>query len=764
MTTLARSDLRYVRAVGDAKITGYVGIWGSPRQTDCYGTYFDRQRPPDFGLVGKTPNVRLLYGHTSDDDIAFDIIGVITRMWEDETGIAFEAELFRDSPHFERVMREIRAGKLATSSASAEHLALFDDDGRFVKWYLTELSLTDKPCEFRMPKVKMIRSQDGGIHAVYEADDQRDAKDGSCSCGCGGKSDATTKVNTSNRGKQMTAPTAPNVRALLEELGLQPDADAMSVLAALVERDGLESVMQMLQSMQQPSAEPTLENPQRGTDPAKDEEPAPTRGDQLRSALEALLTTKPKPAAKRDEAGVQKLADQLRLLMMGDPTTNDKPTIPDGRPGNRITSVRDMQFDRATPEQLAMGYQIRMSRVPDFMRETVKPEQLVSEKYFRAMTYMTAHKLEAGDKNYVDAPFRSSFVTRDGRAIRANEVMGTAQSGFGSEWAEDLPGSTLWESVRNETQLYQMLISKGMTEEEIPRGYKSETIPLEGSDNTWYVAGQATDIDTSSGMVTPTFSPSKLGTAEKQITIAKLSTWMPYTNEETEDSLIDFAAETLRKIRVTAPEQIEYILMNGDTAAGANTNINLIDGTPAAAPAKPSYTLMDGFLKRALVTNTANSRLSNVPFSEVDFLATIQLLPVAYRNQKQRLLFFIDGDTGLQAVNIPSVKTKDVFTAAAIEEGELIRIYKVDILQSGFMAAANAVGKISSTAGNNIYGRIGVVRPDRVKMRWKRRLQVATIYNEIADAYSTVAHMRLGMGFFDTEATAVTYGIPLTLV
>ena len=93
----------------------------------------------------------------------------------------------------------------------------------------------------------------------------------------------------------------------------------------------------------------------------------------------------------------------------------------------------------------------------------------------------------------------------------------------------------------------------------------------------------------------------------------------------------------------------------------------------------------------------------------------------------------------------------------------LVRIWKAAVLETAFMALANTAGKISGTGSNNVKGRLGVVRPDRVRIRWKRRLQVETIYNGISDTYSVAAHMRWGMGFFDTEATAVTYNVPVTL-
>lgn len=124
-------------------VTGYLALWGSPDATDCYGTYFDRANPPRFGFMydgDKLAPVRLMYEHGQDKVIGKTVLGRITRVWQDDSGIAFEAMLDRaelDPVIFARVVGELQRGELGVSSASAEHLVDFEEDGRFKNWLLS---------------------------------------------------------------------------------------------------------------------------------------------------------------------------------------------------------------------------------------------------------------------------------------------------------------------------------------------------------------------------------------------------------------------------------------------------------------------------------------------------------------------------------------------------------------------------------------------------------------------------------------------------
>lgn len=735
----------YVRSVSpEGEIEGYICIFGDPEHRDSYGTFFDRNKMPDMALEYLPQPLYMEHG--MDPKVGKARIGKVLQAWADNVGIKFRGLLDKGYEYFDQIVQQINEGLLATSSGTAGHLAEFDESGRFVNWPLVDLSLTSSPSESRMPMVSLVRSKDGRMYAEFtqsvSIDKTEPTEDGPIGGGSAASDRERSDVAAIDKPKSNTR--SKRSMLTLEQLGIPPGATIEEVIAALSEAIGPDAAKAMLASLSGGATDPAL-------DPNADPNvPVP----EMLSA-DAAERSKKKPApAPVENADVAALRAELATMRKKIEAEPPAPKTPEVRtPAPRIDSMRDRRFDHLTASEMALGYQIAKSITKESGGDVAR---VLTEPYMRAMTYKNAQNMETGDKAANDFAVRSKFPF-----TRANEVMGVAQSGFGAEWAEDLPGTELWQKVRNDTVLYQSLLSKGMVEREIPQGYKAEMIPLEGADPTWYVASEATDVAAGAVNATPTFATSKAGTGQKELTVAKLSVAIPFSKESDEDTIIQMAPELMRKIQVTAPEQIEYILINGDTTASANTNINLIDGTPNNTTTKPSYRLLDGFLKLALVTNTANSRDGGT-FDETDFTSTMALMPTELRVNRDKLLFIMDSATGLAAANIAAVKTRDAFQPSTLENGVLTRIYRVDVMESGFMALANTVGKISATPANNILGRLLLVRPDRWTVAWKRRLQITTDYNAYSDSYMMVAHMRFGLAYYDTEAAAVSYDLTVS--
>ena len=175
------------------EIEGYLALWGSPDQRDCYGTYFNQDDPPLMDL--EFVPFPLRYGHGSDPEIGAETVGRVVKVWLDDTGIKFRALLDKASQFYQRVASEIQRGSLGISTGTNDYLAEFNEDGQFVTWPIgSDVSLTDKPCEFRMPAVAAVRSLPDGQHiqlevkpiAVREAVTEGDPRD----CGCDEQADA----------------------------------------------------------------------------------------------------------------------------------------------------------------------------------------------------------------------------------------------------------------------------------------------------------------------------------------------------------------------------------------------------------------------------------------------------------------------------------------------------------------------------------------------------------------------------------------------
>lgn len=705
------------------EITGYIMLWGSPEQTDSYGTWADRANPPNLGLDFLP--IPLIYQHSKDPTIARAVVGSVTEVFFDDLGIGFNGLLDRSSPHFNRVLKEIQQGKHATSSGTAEHLVNFDTDGRFVDWLLAELSLTDSPAESRMPVVQLIRSA-GKRNAL--AHSQRTLPNE--------KKDSTMQRFYNAARQEITRAVAlrelTHFRAVFNAEGQELSTqDALATLLA----DGItpEEIMAIMQEAATPPAE---EMPEERTDDA----PADNSNADFIAAFAALVNNG--RSAQRNRQHERDAALPAK--------------VPAARNGNAATPPRNIRvtdkYAHLDDSELALAYMLTRSAKP---REgTLTP----SNELFRALATRATAARDAG-KSYADNPAVRSTLT-----IRADEVMQADLVGFGDEWVYDLHGTSMWEDIRNQTPLYDALRSKGLDDKELPQGWEGEDIQVEGADPTWYVAGEASNYDTSSGNVTPTFSPSKVGTGKVKLNVAKLSVAILMSEELNEDSIISIVPEAQRKIQVTAPEQIESILLNGDTALGANVNINAIDDTPAAAPNRPAYSLLNGMLKLPLVTFTAGSMDALNMVDEELYLRLFQLLPVKLRQDRSKLLYVVDSDVAIASSNISSFKTRDTAdSAATLFEGAISSIWKIALMESAFMGLANTAGKVAvTTPANNIRGRLALIVASRWAARWKRRIKTSLTYDPMSDSHKLVAHMRWGLVARDSHASKIAYNVKIT--
>jgi hypothetical protein len=709
-------EFAFVRAIDGDRIQGYLALWGTPDQPDCVGTWFDRDEPPDFGLIDGAP-IRLLYEHGQDPEVGKTVIGKVVRTWHDDIGVAFEAVLFSDNPHYRKIRDEIKLGLLGVSSASAEHLAEFDEDGRFRTWLLSEVSLTKRPCEPRMKvlHVELTRDAIPVYRAKLIADDpaRRDEM-------------ATTRS--------------------FEDMGIPPDVDATQLLSSLIERDGVESVVALLKAMvgvdTMPSnmaelAESVAQSAKADASVSEaDEAPEDETAEENEDDTETAKPVRPRQKVTADPKAV---AQEMLRMVMQQPKER-KPVI---------TGVYDRFYDAYTPGQLAFGYQT--------VQHLVKAGRLESS----ALRSDFLARLAAKTRSEVA---RGAY-TRLMPPYRANEVVNTGQTGFGLEWMQSLPGTELWEKVYSDARLFNALVERGLNYGEIPRGYNQETILVEGASPTFYVAGEVTDVASNSAIPTPTFATSKFATAKRTLSIKKLGAAVVLSREMQEDTIFDVLTQTYTQLQRKAAEEIEYVLINGDEATAANTNINLIDGTPGSAPTRPSYLLFNGILKLPLVTNTALSYNANNTLSPAVFLELLKRLPAADQIPSDRLLFVMDMDTAIKTMSLAEVQTRDVFSLATLENGMLPFLYKIGVLPSAFMFKGQASdGKRSGTDANNNRGRIALVRADRWAFRYKRQIEVETDRNVYTDSTTVVCFLRCGFtNFSDTTGATAAYNVSVTL-
>jgi hypothetical protein len=709
--------IRAVQFFGEQGIIrGHLLLWGSPDVTDCYGTYFSRDKKPNLGVFfkGEFIPVRMTYEHGQSGEIKRTVVGLITRVWEDEIGMAFEAELDTNSPHYSTIRQEIKSRELFISSGSAEHLAEFAEDGRFSDWLLSEVALTKQPCETRMTHVELIRSQPVAQREAVISDGAAEATTGNArgDCGCEGGGSPQGKATTI-RNKVM------NLQEIAQALGLDPNATVQEVVQALMAKFGGEPEA-VPETMSQDAA--LLEA--------------------ARSLFAKLGTTTPTVAApvvqrSAAEDELSRLRRENELLRASSTETRDVPTPP-RRATPQISVSEPLRYAHLTHSDLYFGHMILRSR-----------GQQPSEEYRRVMGGRTERAIERGDKYLSDPVVRSLFPS-----TRANEVAISTAAGGGDEWVAVAWSSQIWEVAR-ENQIYEDLVSRGMRVEEVPQGHESIYIMTEGADPTVYTLSQ--DADLASGRPDVNVAATRIGTGRVLLTPGELGMAVVYSDVFEEDSLVPVLAQYNRQMQIKASETVEQLFINGDTETGASTNINLIDNTPGTGLSTPYYIASDGALKYALVTGSGTSRDGST-LNESDFRLTNKLMPSAIRGRFANQVYIIDPDTHSAALDIAAIKTDDVRrTNATVTSGVVQNIYGVDVKISGFMPLANSAGKVPAAGGT--LGRILNVYAPYWAAGWKRKIKVEADRDILSGTNIIVAKMRLGFKARGAGCATVTYNL-----
>jgi len=704
---------------------GYVMIWGDPDHRDSYNTYFDPSRPPQMDLDNGMHRRPIKYEHCDDPVIGMDTIGMITDVWFDEVGLKYRAQLDRSSPHFDRVVKELSEGRLYTSSATGGHTGDFFPDGAFRAWTLLELSLTGSPSESRMPKTTLIRSDATGVHDESRAGDKShpalptDEKDKQKE-----KKDMFPPVNS-----PIATPVAPAQR-----MEMTPEDSAG--LQALVTTYGIEAVSALLAQMQAPAEQQPAD-----VQVAMSATDARSRFAQMASILEA----------HRSAIALTALQTQMMALQAQMTAANNAPPVqePFARGANRvgegvnINLIEAQRFSSFSNDELFLAAQV--------LSENKVP---LSDGFKRSLGHRGLdYAKTTTNPDPVISTIRSAYQ-------RADDFMASDIAGKGLEWTGTFYGSEVWQKART-APIMDMLIKKGMRVFEVQDGASNVVIPLEGSDSAVFTTAQSNDKDATGNPEVVT-NVSFVGTENVTVTPGELTTAVPYTDIMSEDSVLmsGFVSQLNFQINEIMARQPEYVFLNGDTTATVNTNINLIDGTPATGINKPAYMVSNGALKLALVTNTAMSRDGGA-LDDADFRLTAQLFDADVMSDPERTAFVVDPYTYSAALAILSVKTRDVAGLdGTLFTGKLPPMFGIDTLRSGQMAKANSSGKLPVAAGT--LGRILAVYAPYWAMVWKRRLTIETARLAMSKTNVVIASMRLGFRYRSTTASAVSYNLTLS--
>jgi HK97 family phage major capsid protein len=342
-------------------------------------------------------------------------------------------------------------------------------------------------------------------------------------------------------------------------------------------------------------------------------------------------------------------------------------------------------------------------------------------------------------------------------AIRSNELDNTAAAGAALEWVPTLWSADFWRRVRVDNN-----VASAFRSIEMPSNVFE--LPIESTDPTVYKVPETTGetqlaLDNSNNPI----PDSLVSSGKKTLTAAKLGLRVGFSTEMEEDSIIPFIAET-REQGVRAMENaIDSVLLNGDTDATINTNINDIDGTPAATA---KYLVFNGLRKLGLVTNTAVSLNAQGAAPTLQLIRSLrfklQSALNVYALYPDNLVMFCDPYTYGRILNIDEVNVWiNNGREATVNTGQVKQLDGVPIFPSAELALANTAGKISETASNNTTGTIVIAARSGWTIGYRRQITTSVDFLPYYDSYQFTATLRLAFINKDTVAAATMYNVAI---
>lgn len=716
-------------------VRAYVFIWGSPEHVDSYGTWFDKANPPEYSAMGELRGYPVCYEHGMDSSYGKSPVGYITRTEFDDYGLAADIQLDRSHPMFERTVAEIATGILKTSSSSADHMAVWREDHSFQSWMMTELSFTPSPAEYEMPSAVLVRSDAEVVQDAPRADEP-------IAVVADMALDTSEPVITVTENLTNTQPEASIERNEVNAMDLEP-ALQQAMQSGMVAGDVVSALLAAGFSAEELMTALEPQDQQNGENEMSNETMPPEQRSTLIADVLAALKAQKEEEAKANE--IETLRAEIAALKAEQNAAPEVPAVRHANGGNdvQVSVSEPRKFWGKSADDLLFGHMVMRAK-----------GWTPTDEYMKAMAARAAEATRKEQGQFVDPAVRSAIPFN---TIRANEVSISTATGAGDEWVAIAWSSGIWDKVRDNL-IMQQLISKGMGVEEVPQGTESIYVLTEGADPTVYTIGQVADVD-ATNRPTVNVKPTRPGTGRVLLTPGELGMGVLWSDVLNEDSMIAISSQYQKQMQTKAQETIEQLFINGDTATGANTNINLIDGTPATGLSTPYYIASDGALKYALVTGSGTSSAGSA-LTENDFRQTLKLFPGAIRSRKAQMSFIIDYDTHVTSLDIAAIKTDDVRrTNATIESGVLRNIYGVDVFESGMMPLANSAGKVPNAGGT--LGRILGVYSPYFTMGWKRHITIETDRDIWAGTNAIVAKMRLGFVARGAGAAVARYNLTI---
>ncbi len=755
-----------MKASGDRRIGGYLLRFTQAGDPDLHGEYFTKATDLNltaFPITGKP----ILIEHGGDRRFKAIPIGLFDFQSEDDIGLYVEGRLY-DVRDYERMLEEqakrqgkalnrddarraaelavkavdalLSTGKAHFSSGALPQAVETSADGHIDRWYIIEGSVTLTPAEPDGTEIETLRKAVMGLQ--------------------GASSPAQTPAEALQTAVQTLHTTSTTIAKMTQMKGYDMNIteEQRKRFASVLEEilDALSEEMELTEEEQEvaeAAMEAAMMEEMEMADEAKvdhedDEMDEKQKRHALRAAINAVMQAR---EAKRAKAR-QMVKGVIAQARQAAPRTLPSGAYEDAdasAKSARLSVGEERRFAHLTGSDMALTAMLMVSHVQKTLPNATLG-QVLSDGYIRTMS---AKLRRAADTSSSEA-IKSALHP----AIKANELDASTLAGQGAEWVGEFWSTEIWERARYAT-VYDLLVERGMMVREVPQGAQTANFPTEGSDPIAYTRPQATSTD-ATGRPEVTGNINYFGTGVVEVSPKEVSILTAWTDVLSEDSVIDVAPQVNRQIGLKMRETRDQLIINGDTATAANTNINLGDGTPGTGIDSPYYLATNGFRKLPLITAPAQATDAANTLSISTYRTVLSLLPGELRQFRERMMFIIDPDTEIASLALPEIATDDVRrTAATITSGMLQNIYGIDVNVNGFMPRTAANGRVSATPANNTRGTILLIYAPYWGVAYKRQITFGTQYDLLSGTTTAVATMRIGVVARGNNAAALAYNV-----
>ena len=693
---------------GRDRVRAYAVLFGNKDLSDISleRDFFDAKT--NFWLDKLPPPKPLTYDHGADLKMEGEVIGTIDRIGLDDWGVWYEAEL-RKAREYEDAIAEmmgyikklISDGVLRSSSEALPSYVVRErqDNGtHYVKaWPLALVSATTTPAEPRMIRnpLRVVKAYDliGASPAVKsliaESADSHGAAGGAAMAGADGAGEA----KAGDTGSKSNKPIEENQEETMSE-------------------ETKNEVKQMVQDLMK----------------------------QEREVAEAKAVA---DQARKDEiaAAVTAAREEERKAVLAEVKKTQRLPFDTGEGGASDITVYS-KWDGFNAGEIALAWMALKAQGHAPSSELIRAlhakavKSIDSGEFAKNAVVRDAHGfIQKQHEPVADAQLARAIKAFDAgaipdrRATKSDEVMYSTLPSYGNDWVPAFWSRELIGMVRNEAKVMKLFRVVDVPGESL-------TIPTVASKTTMYKTAQAANqaqlIVTTGALMTPV----KLGTSSLTLTPLEGSVWTPWTRILDEDSIIAVLPTIQQEVQTDIQEQLDEILISGDTETGAT---NISDYGDGAISTSWHLLLVDGLRDYALNnSNTADCGVLTVE----DFITVRKLLGTqgAFALDPNKLKWILDLGVYWKMLQLSEVLTRDKNPGATIENGELTRIWGSDVVTSDKYGLTDSSGHIHNTAGNNTVGSFLCVRPDRWFIGMGRNVEMSVIGP--GDLISTISGTR----------------------